>query len=82
MYASKVEPHQARKSAERLGKDYNKAPKAEAKTFAQALSSAEAPQTSSSKPKGKATDKPEKENQFCNIMNLPGSKIIRTRPQH
>ena len=74
MYASKVDPHQARKAAERLGKDYNKAPKVEAKTFAEALSSAEAPSTSSTKPKAKATDKPEKANQFCNIMNLPVSK--------
>ena len=57
-----------------LGKDYDKAPKIEAKTFAQALSSEEAPSTSSTKPKAKATDNPEKTNQFCNIMNLPGSK--------
>ena len=74
MYASKVDPNQARKAAERLGKNYDKAPKPETKTFAQALSSAEAPSTSSTKPKAKATDKSEKANQFCNILNLPGSK--------
>ena len=74
MYASKIDPHQARKAAERLGKDYDKAPKTEAKTFAEALSSGEAPSNSSTKPKDKATDKPEKANQFCNIMDLPGSK--------
>ena len=68
------DPHQARKSAERLGKDCDKAPKSEAKNFAQALSSGESVSTSSTKPKGKATDKPEKANQFCNIMTLPGSK--------
>ena len=64
MYASKVDPHQARKAVERLGKDYDKAPKAEAKTFAEALSSGEVTSTSSTKPKGKVTDKPEKANQF------------------
>ena len=74
MYANKVDPHQVRKAAESLGKDYDQAPRAEAKTFAEALSSGEAPSTSSTKPKSKATDKPEKANQFCNIMNLPGSK--------
>ena len=79
MYASKVDPHQARKAVERLGKDYDKAPKAEAKTFAEALSSAESTSTSSTKPKGKATDKPDKANQFCNIINLPGSKNNNTK---
>ena len=74
MYASKIDPHRAKKAAERLGKDYDKAPKSEAKTFAEALSSGESTSTSSTKPKAKATDKPEKANQFCNIMNLPGSK--------
>ena len=74
MYANKVDVHQARKAAERLGKDFDKAPKAEAKTFAQALSSGESTSTSTTKPKGKATDKPEKANQFCNILNLPDSK--------
>ena len=77
MYTTKVDVHQARKAAERLGKDFDKAPKAKAKTFAQALSSEES--STSTKPKGKstgkATDKPEKANQYCNIMNLPGSKI-------
>ena len=73
MYANEVDAHQARKAAERLGKDY-KAPKAEAKTFAQALSSGESTSTSTSKPKTKVTDKPEKPNQFCNILNLAGSK--------
>ena len=74
MYARKVDPHQARKAAEMLEKDYDKAPKAEAKTFTEALSSGEATSTSSTKPKGKATDKHEKANQVFNIMNLPGSK--------
>ena len=74
MYASKVEVHQARKAAERLGKDYDKANKPETKTFAQALSSADTPSTSSTKGKSKATDKTEKPNQFCNILNLTGSK--------
>ena len=74
MYASKIDPHQARKAAGRLGKDYDKAPKSEAKTFAEALSSGESTSTSSTKLKGKAIDKPEKGNQFCIIMNLPGSK--------
>ena len=74
MYASKIDSYQARKGAERLGKDYDKAPKSEANTFAEALSSGESTSTSSTKPKGKATDKPEKANQFFNIMNLPGSK--------
>ena len=72
MYANKVDAHQARKAAERLGKDYDKAPKAEAKAFAQTLSSGESTSTSTSKPKTKATDKPEKPNQFCNILNLAG----------
>ena len=79
MYASKVEAHYVRRPAERLGKDYDKAPKGEAQSFAQALSSSEA---SSSKTKGKAsakalakaTDKQEKPNQYCNIIYLPGSK--------
>ena len=74
MYANKVDAHQARKAVERLGKDSDKAPKAEAKTFAQALSSGESTSTSTSKPKTKAADKPEKPNQFCNILNLAGSK--------
>ena len=74
MYANKVDAHQARKVAERLGKDVDKVPKAEAKTFAQALSSGESTSTSTTKPKAKATDKPEKSNQFCNILNLAGSK--------
>ena len=74
MYANKVDAHQARKAAERVGKDYDKAPKVEAKTFAQALSSGEYTSTSTSKPKTKATDKPKKPNQFCNIFNLAGSK--------
>ena len=74
MYANKVDAHQARKAAERLGKDLDKAPKTEAKTFAQALSSGESTSTSTTKPKGKATDKPEKSNQFRNILNLAGSK--------
>ena len=59
---------------QRLGKDYDKAPKAELQSFAQALSCSEA---SSSKTKGKAsaeapvkvTDKQEKPNQYCNILN-------------
>ena len=72
MYANKVHAHQARKAAERLGKDFDKAPKAEAKTFAKALSSGESTSTSTTKPRAKATDKPEKANQFCNILNLPG----------
>ena len=79
MYASKVEAHHVRRAAERLGKDYDKASKADAQSFAQALSSSEA---SSSKTKGKAsakappkaTEKQEKPNQYCNILNLPGSK--------
>ena len=74
MYANKVDAHQGRKAAERLGKDCDKAPKAEAKTFAQALSSGESTSTSTTKPKGKATDRSEKPNQFCNILNLAGSK--------
>ena len=84
MYASKVEAHHVRRAAERLGKDYDKAPKAEVKSFAQALSSSEA---SSCKTKGKAsakapakaTDKQEKPNQYCNILNLPGSKNNNNR---
>ena len=79
MYANKVETHHVWRAAERLGKDYDKSPKAEVYSFAQALSSSEA---SSSKSKGKAsakappkaTDKQEKPNQYCNILNLPGSK--------
>ena len=67
--------HHVRRSAERLGKDYDKSPKAEVQSFAQALPSSEA---SSSKAKAKAptkaTDRPEKANQYCNILNLPGSK--------
>ena len=74
MYANKVDVHQARKATERLGKDFDKAPNAGAKTFAQALSPGESTSTSTTKPKAKATDKPEKANQFCNILNLPGSK--------
>ena len=54
-------------------------PKAKIQSFAQVLSPSEA---SSSKTKGKAsakapakaTDKPEKPNQYCNMLNLPGSK--------
>ena len=79
MYANKVEAHHVRRAAERLEKDYDKSPKAEVQSFAQALSSSEA---SSSKTKGKAsakahlkaTDNPEKPNQYCNILNLPCSK--------
>ena len=79
MYANKVEAHHVRRAAERLGKDYDKSPKAEVQSFAHTLSSSEA---SSSKSKGKAsakappkaTDKQEKPNQYCNILNLPGSK--------
>ena len=79
MYASKVEAHHVRRAAERLGKDYDKSPKVEVQSFAQALFSSEA---SSSKTKGKAsakappkaTDEQEKPNQYCNILNLPGSK--------
>ena len=76
MYASKIDAHQARKAAERLGKDFDKVPKEEAKTFAQSFSSGE---SSSAKSKGKsshgkATDKPEKANQYCNILNLIGPK--------
>ena len=78
MYANKVETHHVCRAAERLGKDYDESPKAEVHSFAQALSSSEA---SSSKSKGKAsaktppkaTDKQEKPNQYCNILNLPGS---------
>ena len=84
MYANKVDAHHVRRDAERLGKDYDKSPKAEVQSFAQALSSSEA---SSSKTKGKAsakahlkaTDKPEKPNQYCNILNLPGSKNNNNR---
>ena len=76
VYASKVDAHQVRRNAERLGKEYDKQPKAEVKTFEQALSSGEA--STSSKGKGKqpkgATDKKEKPNHYCNILNLPGSK--------
>ena len=84
MYANKVEVHHVRRATERLGKDYDKSPKAEVQSFAQALSSSKA---SSSKTKGKAsakaplkaTDKPEKPNQYCNILNLPGSKNNNNR---
>ena len=84
MYANKVEAHHVRRAAERLGKDYDKSPKAEVQSFAQALSSSEA---SSSKTKGKAsakahlkaTDKPEKPSQYRNILNLPGSKNNNNR---
>ena len=76
VYASKVDAHQVRRNAEKLGKEYDEQPKAEVKTFEQALSSAEA--STSSKGKGKqskgATDKQEKPNHYCNILNLPGSK--------
>ena len=51
VYASKVDAHQVRRNAERLGKEYDKQPKAEVKTFEQALSSVEA--STSSKGKGK-----------------------------
>ena len=79
-----MEAHHVRRAAERLGKDYDKSPKAEVQSFAQALSSSEA---SSSKTKGKAsvkaplkaTDKPEKPNQYCNILSLPGSKNSNNR---
>ena len=82
MYANKVEAHHVRRAAERLGKDYDR--QAEVQLFAQALSSSEA---SSSKCKGKAsakappkaTDKQEKPNQYCNILNLPGSKNNNNR---
>ena len=84
MYANKVEAHHVRRATGRLGKDYDKSPKAEVQSFAQALSSSEA---SSSKTKGKAsakappkaTDKQEKPNQYCNILNLPGSKNNNNR---
>ena len=84
MYANKVEAHHVRRAAERLGKNHDKSHKAEVQSFAQALSSSEA---SSSKTKGKAsakahlkaTDKPEKPNQYCNILNLPGSKNNNNR---
>ena len=84
MYANKVEAHHVRRAAEGLGKDYDKSPKAEVQSFAQALSSSEA---SSSKTKGKAsakaplkvTDQPEKPNQYCNILNLPDSKNSNNR---
>ena len=84
MHASKVEAHHVRRAAERLGKDYDKAPKAEVQSYAQALSSSEA---SSSKTKGKAsakapakaTDKQEKPNQYCNILNFSGSKNNNNR---
>ena len=71
-----MDAHQVRRNAERLGKEYDKQPKAEVKTFEQALSSGEAPTSSKGKgkqPKG-ATDKQEKPNHYCNILNLPGSK--------
>ena len=78
VYASKVDAHQVRRNAERLGKEYDKQPNLEVKTFEQALSSAEA--STSSKGKGKqskgATDKQEKPNHYCNILNLHGSKTI------
>ena len=84
MYANKMEAHHVRRAAERLGKDYDKYPKVEVQSFAQALSSSEA---SSSKNKGKAsakappkaTDKQEKPNQYSNILNLPGSKNNNNR---
>ena len=70
-----MDAHQVRRNAERLGKEYDKQPKAEV-TFEQALSSAEA--STSSKGKGKqskgATDKQQKPNHYCNILNLPRSK--------
>ena len=76
VYATKVDAHQVRRNAERLGKEYDKQPKAEVKTFEQALTSVEA--STSSKGKGKqsqwSTDKQEKPNHYCNILNLPGSK--------
>ena len=76
LYASKVDAHQVRRNAERLGKEYDKQPKAEVKTFEQALSSAEASTSSKGKSKQSkgATDKQEKPNHYCNILNLPGSK--------
>ena len=79
-----MEAHHVRRAAKRLGKDYDKSPKAEVQSFAQTLSSSEA---SSSKTKGKAsakahlkvTDKPEIPNQYYNILNLPGSKNNNNR---
>ena len=71
-----MDAHQVRRNTERLGKEYDKQPKAEVKTFEQALSSVEA--STSSKGKGKqskgATDKHEKPNHYCNILHLPRSK--------
>ena len=76
VYATKVDAHQVRRNAERLGKEYDKQPKAEVKTFEQALTSVEA--STSSKGKGKqskwSTDKQEKPNHYCSILNLPRSK--------
>ena len=76
VYATKVDAHQVRRNAERLGKEYDKQTKAEVKTFEQALSSAEA--STFSKGKGKqskgATDKQEKPNHYCNTLTLPRSK--------
>ena len=76
VYASKVDAHQVRRNAGRLGKEYDKQPKAEVKTSEQALSSAEAPTSSKGKSKQSkgATEKQEKPNHYCNILNLPGSK--------
>ena len=76
VYASKVDAHQVRRNAERLGKEYDKQPKAEVKTFEQALSSAEASTSSKGKSKQSkgATGKQEKPNHYCNILNLPRSK--------
>ena len=84
MYASKVEAHHVRRAAERLGKDYDKAPKTEVQSFAQALSSSGASLSktkgkASAKAPAKATDKQEMPNQYCNILNLPGSKNNNNR---
>ena len=76
VYTSKVDAHQVRRNAERLGKEYDKQPKADVKTSEQASSSGET--STSSKGKGKqpkgAPDKQEKPNHYCSILNLPGSK--------
>ena len=77
VYASKVDAHQVRRNAERLGKEYDKQPKADVKTFEQALTSGEASSSTSSKGKVKAkgaSDRSEKPNHYCNILNLAGSK--------
>ena len=81
MYANKVEAHHVRRAAERLEKDYDKSPKAEVQSFAQALSSilGKTKGKASAKAPPKATDKPEKPNQYCNILNLPGSKNNNNR---